>query len=296
MKIFFKIFFSILGLSLILFFVLYTILIRYQISYAEQKVIEQNQILGSFLSEEIRVGYLQSQWPYESLSELTKKQDFLFWWVVNNDGTIYRSNDTSFMGTRALDYFPQMTETIASESVYSNTNENYAIYFKPFKIGGENWGFWLGFTTTEFDAIRKTIFLYSIVPFSIAVAIFGISLYLMVLFFTKPINNLLEGTMAVAQGNMDYTISIKARDEIGNLGVAFNSMTQELKKSRKRVEDYSKELEQKVEERTEELKMANISLKEKMKEVEVVNKLMVGRELKMMELKKKIDKLTKSKI
>lgn len=58
----------------------------------------------------------------------------------------------------------------------------------------------------------------------------------------------------------------------------------ELVKSKEKVEGYSKELEQKVNERTEELNR-------KIGELERFNKLAVGRELKMIELKKRIQEL-----
>jgi len=56
----------------------------------------------------------------------------------------------------------------------------------------------------------------------------------------------------------------------------------------KKMADYTKELEIKVSERTEELA-------DRVKELEVLNKTMVGRELKMVELKKEIEDLKKGK-
>ncbi len=50
-------------------------------------------------------------------------------------------------------------------------------------------------------------------------------------------------------------------------------------------------LEKKVEERTKELDAVNQQLKEKIVDLEVINKAAVGRELKMIELKKEIERL-----
>jgi hypothetical protein len=61
-------------------------------------------------------------------------------------------------------------------------------------------------------------------------------------------------------------------------------MTEELKKSKQVQEDYNKKLEQQVEERT-------VVMRQKMDEVERMNKLMVDRELKMVELKQRINEL-----
>jgi class 3 adenylate cyclase len=41
---------------------------------------------------------------------------------------------------------------------------------------------------------------------------------------TKPIETLVEGTQAVAKGNLNYAVHIRSRDEMGQLGQAFNEM------------------------------------------------------------------------
>lgn len=49
---------------------------------------------------------------------------------------------------------------------------------------------------------------------------------------TVPIQLLVEGTRAVAMGNLDYRIELKAEDEIGTLVKHFNTMTADLSRSR----------------------------------------------------------------
>jgi signal transduction histidine kinase len=49
---------------------------------------------------------------------------------------------------------------------------------------------------------------------------------------TDPIKDLVGFTEQVADGNLDNTCEIKTQDEIGDLTVAFNQMTQDLKQSR----------------------------------------------------------------
>lgn len=48
---------------------------------------------------------------------------------------------------------------------------------------------------------------------------------------TVPIQKLAEGTRAVASGNLDYQVDVKARDELGTLVDSFNQMTQDLRAS-----------------------------------------------------------------
>ena len=54
---------------------------------------------------------------------------------------------------------------------------------------------------------------------------------------TVPIQRLAEGTEAVAKGNLDVKIAVKAGDEIGTLVDSFNRMTADLRQSKSRLEE-----------------------------------------------------------
>jgi methyl-accepting chemotaxis protein len=71
---------------------------------------------------------------------------------------------------------------------------------------------------------------------------------------TEPIIRLRDAAIRIGSGDMDTKIRVKTKDEVGELAAAFNQMADDLKKSRKKIEDYSKGLERKVEERTKKLR------------------------------------------
>ena len=54
---------------------------------------------------------------------------------------------------------------------------------------------------------------------------------------TIPIQKLAEGTQALAQGNLDFRIDVKASDEIGVLVRSFNKMTEDLKGGKTELEE-----------------------------------------------------------
>ncbi len=60
---------------------------------------------------------------------------------------------------------------------------------------------------------------------------------------TVPIQKLAEATHALAQGNLDFRIDVKARDEIGVLVKSFNKMTEDLKSSKTKLEKSNTELD-----------------------------------------------------
>lgn len=88
----------------------------------------------------------------------------------------------------------------------------------------------------------------------------------------KPLEVLNKGTATVAGGDLNYRINIKTSNELEDLANSFNKMVDSVRASKE-------EIEAKVKERTREL--------------ESMNKFMVGRELKMAELKKENEDLKK---
>lgn len=69
------------------------------------------------------------------------------------------------------------------------------------------------------------------------------------------------GTEEITKGNLDYKVGTSSSDEMGQLSRAFDEMTANLKKSKQQLENYSRNLEKKVEERTGELSDINQNLK-----------------------------------
>ena len=88
----------------------------------------------------------------------------------------------------------------------------------------------------------------------------------------------------MARGNLDVQVDAAGDDEVAVLAHSFNQMVSDLKTSRKELEKYSKDLEKEVEKRTEELN-------KRVEELEKINRIAIDRELRMIELKKRIKEL-----
>jgi len=71
---------------------------------------------------------------------------------------------------------------------------------------------------------------------------------------SRPVRALVDETKKVASGNLEYTLKIDSKDEIGELADSFNRMTKDLEDAQKELREWSKVLEKRVEERTQELK------------------------------------------
>src|SRR3974377_2539013 len=65
---------------------------------------------------------------------------------------------------------------------------------------------------------------------------------------TVPIQALAEGTREVSAGNFDYQVPEQAQDELGILVRSFNTMTTQLRDSRAQIDEFTRNLQQAVQE------------------------------------------------
>jgi len=88
------------------------------------------------------------------------------------------------------------------------------------------------------------------------IAVSLISVVLIWMMVRKPVRALTEGTRHVADGDLDYTIEVTSTDEIGSLAASFNRMTVQLKKAQQEILEWTRTLEERVQQKTGELERA----------------------------------------
>jgi signal transduction histidine kinase len=244
MKIFQKTFITVLSFVVLIILLLSYVLASSHIRDSENALIEQNRIYGRLISKQIEVGFFQSDWPYETLNDLSKRDSFRFWWVVKEDGTIYRADNVSFMRTNAYEYFPQLKDQANYEdTIYSNKENNYAIYFKSFHYGSEVWTIWIGFSLDEIALTSTNILITVILTLLFVLLLISVVLYLLVKSFTKPILKLWGTVSEVGKGNFNASSDIISNDETGQLASELNTMIMNLRDYRSKIEEDSKMLE-----------------------------------------------------
>ncbi len=72
----------------------------------------------------------------------------------------------------------------------------------------------------------------------------------------RPLGDLKDGAARLAKGDLEHEIPVRSDDELGQLAESFNSMMEALRKSRAELQEWGRTLEQKVEEATRELHVA----------------------------------------
>jgi len=125
-------------------------------------------------------------------------------------------------------------------------------------------------TDTAYTAYKESDFFASVIiavtiAFTILAIITAGGLWLaLTRSIVRPIIAIEDSAKRVAQGNFKQRVPVVTDDEIGSLAVEFNKMAESL-------ENYYATLEKKVEERTEELRLANEELTGKKQELEFAN-------------------------
>jgi signal transduction histidine kinase len=117
------------------------------------------------------------------------------------------------------------------------------------KIGVAHVGMSLASVHTEIARMKSIIVLLT----ALVVGIGIILTFFLVNIIVKPIQKLVFATDKVANGDLAQMVRVQRRDEIGLLAHAFNRMTNSLKESREKIEEYNRTLENKVKERTRDL-------------------------------------------
>lgn len=97
---------------------------------------------------------------------------------------------------------------------------------------------------------------------------------------SRSIDRLTEFTKILGQGQLDKKLDIQSNDELSGIAVAINKMSSDLSE----LLLTKTELEKQVKDRTENLRL-------KMDDIERINRLMIDRELRMIELKKEVSDL-----
>jgi len=202
-----------------------------EIAEAQKNILKENQIAASFISKQIETGYVEYGWPFESLSELAKDQNFLFWWIVKPDGVIYLGDKAEFIGMSAYDYYPELKNGHPAEKTILNRSQGYGIIIKPVEINRERWTFIQGFSLDYINTIKRRIASLAVVIFIIALTMLGFFLYYSINYLVLPLESLKKGAEAIGKGDLDYRVETASHDEIGELAGIFNQMTRDLKSS-----------------------------------------------------------------
>jgi methyl-accepting chemotaxis protein len=236
------------------------------------------------------------------IKEAAKFEDVVYLRVVLADGKIVQSNLEEEWGKMIED--PEILALLSTKKVI--TREEIFQGEKIKSIVYPAYGGRVILIGFSLKSIQET--LKDIVVHNILVGLGSLILVISVIFLVlrkgilNPLKKMAMVCQKVGRGNLDVQVDIKSKTEIGELATTFNQMIEDLKKSQTALEEAKTTLEAKVKERTKELEELNKNLEKKVRErtqelqervdeLEKFYESTIGRELKMIELKKEIKRL-----
>jgi HAMP domain-containing protein len=254
------------------------------------------------------IGVLVNHFDSKDLNSLLKGEDALSLGAktqergIGETAEVYLVNQDKLMITDSLFVenaaFRQKIDTYPVQKCFDDDEEVTGAWtdYRGISVKGASMCIDFGnFKWVLLSEINEKEFLAPITSLQNSVAFVASITFLIVMFvvisFTKsivnPIKGLINGATKIGEGDLDYLIEIESKDEIGQLAETFNQMTKNLK-------GHSKEIQAK----NEELKKSKVKIESALKqseeskeELEKMNESMVGRELKMIELKKELTHL-----
>lgn len=232
---------------------------------------------------------------------MAQLQDVKYIRIVNKNGVIEQSSYQEEKGKTIQD--PAMEQALLSGSPVVKESFLGGEKVKTIVFPGyEDKTVWVGFSLGGIEYASRVAFIRDI---TLAL---GSLIFVLLLFFLflrgilNPIKRITLACQEIRKGNLNARIKINSKNEIGELADTINEMVGNLKKTQDVLEETKTVLEIRVEARTRELKKLTESLdtkvkektqelQEKIRDLERFRNLAVGRELKMVELKKELGEL-----
>lgn len=162
--------------------------------------------------------------------------------IVQND-TVWSADNSEYAVKKTV--FKTYPDTLSVDP-YATSNKDFIIKNAPFSTPIMNGEIMLSFSTSEIVEGKNQIRLASALA-SITVFIIGLLIgYWLAKNISRPVLALRDAAHRVGEGDFTQSVRARSNDEIGELGHAFNKMVEVLRDAR-----------QEIDERTEELTMAN---------------------------------------
>lgn len=141
---------------------------------------------------------------------------------------------------------------------FNLNGRHIGIYLNRLEVIGEN----LGYVSIyyDFQKIRdentRTLVYFGFATFSAAILILFLFNFFLFHSIINPLTVLRDAMRRVENGHLGETVNLARNDEIGEMGTAFNDMSNNLQKSQAELKQHQDHLEDLVNERTEELTQA----------------------------------------
>lgn len=233
----------IMGMFLLLIFFIFICVTFLMVKTQKQNMIREIELRGTTIAQNIAnnvADLLLIKYDLEVakiLKETTKDKSIIYALVVDKDNKILAHNDMQFVGANFLPCCFKFYLSVNKTPVYFDKNTGGYIDFSSIakakgkiNIGTVHIG--ISYSIIE-ETIKKTYFNIIIITL-IAVVLSIIGSFFISATLTEPIKKLVEGIKKIGEGDLEYKIYVKEKNEIGVLAFHFNKMTESLRQAREK--------------------------------------------------------------
>jgi class 3 adenylate cyclase len=169
---------------------------------------------------------------YKILEDITQNEQVVFAMVTDGENVIRAHSelewvDRTYTSPPGLTFMRQLNGIILSSFKYRGAETllfETTLTYQDIEVGHVR----LGLSTAQIlENIREAKVFFFYLGLIIVAAGILLSLALS-MYFSRPINKLREGVMAVGMGNFDYRVQVSRKDELGELALAINRMAEGL--------------------------------------------------------------------
>jgi len=238
------------------------------------------------------------------IEEMARFREVEYIRIVSADGVIIESSIDEERGRsiKASEIYTvsKSKREVIKDEIFENREIKLIIY-----PGYTDKTIWIGFTLNEAEGIIRELWIRDMAFLGISIIIIFFILFLILKkSIISPLTEITDLCEKARKGNLKVQAKIKSKTEIGQLAEAFNRMIRDLNKYQVALKEAKDVLEVKVKARTKELEELSTKqedtiqektkqLRKRVSDLERFYRLTVGRELKMIELKKEIQELKK---
>jgi len=200
------------------------------------------------------------------LTTTANQKDVVFVRLTGKDGKVidYALSPESSM-TRNI---PAAADSSPLENFFLNiaNNKNIVSNTFPITFQGEKIGsIFIGLDRRSYDAEAKQKLYENLMIILVTAMIAGLAIYWIFKYrIVQPINHLKKAAARVARFELDHPVKIEGHNELSELGISFNEMTQQLsdaisdrQKTMEELSSLNQSLEERIHKRTRELQQMN---------------------------------------
>ncbi|MDJ0780579.1 MAG: ATP-binding protein [Desulfosarcinaceae bacterium] len=218
---------------------------------AEKRVLEEGLIqngrqLARSIASSTRSAFWSLNWVFveKQLQDPSQfgRKEILFAHIVKPNGEIYLSTRKGALGEFVPENFRSVREQIRPTHWFAESQTEGILVLHPVMIGKVRWHVVLGLSLEEVRAVTQDLIYNNLMIGGLILLPALLGAYLLARSISSPLAQLARTTRIIADGDLDYRLSICSRDEIGQFSQAFNRMIDSLVSARDKIQTANERL------------------------------------------------------